>query len=147
VSGVPQAHFRGHLTRRKYSVKGQVRTRCCPVGSSTLRFRACSPHRTLLTRTAAGSFPYRHRKQASLRAARLPRVQASMRIQHAWRNSRLRQQLRERMRMARLERDMRFAELRVGCWGGCDGSLTDSQNLGAFLQRPGNTLSSVHPAT
>ncbi|KAG2501161.1 hypothetical protein HYH03_000976 [Edaphochlamys debaryana] len=55
-----QAHYRGHLCRRKDSRQGQ----------------------------------------------------ASLRIQHAWRNSRLRKQLRERMRMARLERDMRFAELR-----------------------------------
>ncbi|GFR40108.1 hypothetical protein Agub_g662, partial [Astrephomene gubernaculifera] len=37
---------------------------------------------------------------------------ASLRIQHAWRNSRLRAQLRDRMRLARLERDLRFAELR-----------------------------------
>lgn len=56
-----QSFYRGHLARRKYSVRGQ----------------------------------------------------ATLKIQHAWRNSRLRQQLRQRMRMARLERDMRFAELRV----------------------------------
>ncbi len=55
-----QAHYRGHLARRRDSVRGQ----------------------------------------------------ASLRIQHAWRTSRLRQQLRERMQLARLERDMRFAELR-----------------------------------
>ncbi|GLC34485.1 hypothetical protein PLESTB_001256000 [Pleodorina starrii] len=55
-----QAQYRGHLARRKDSVRGQ----------------------------------------------------ASLKIQHAWRNSRLRKQLRERMRLARLERDMRFAELR-----------------------------------
>ncbi|KAG2432871.1 hypothetical protein HXX76_008603 [Chlamydomonas incerta] len=55
-----QSFYRGHLARRKYSVRGQ----------------------------------------------------ATLKIQHAWRNSRLRQQLRQRMRMARLERDMRFAELR-----------------------------------
>ncbi|KXZ47062.1 hypothetical protein GPECTOR_38g299 [Gonium pectorale] len=40
------------------------------------------------------------------------RGQATLRIQHAWKNSRLRKQLRERMRLARLERDMRFSELR-----------------------------------
>ncbi|EFJ52332.1 hypothetical protein VOLCADRAFT_102998 [Volvox carteri f. nagariensis] len=55
-----QAQYRGHLARRKDSVRGQ----------------------------------------------------ASLKIQHAWRTSRLRKQLRERMRMARLERDMRFTELR-----------------------------------
>ncbi|KAG2448854.1 hypothetical protein HYH02_006205 [Chlamydomonas schloesseri] len=55
-----QSFYRGHLARRKYSVRGQ----------------------------------------------------ATLKIQHAWKNSRLRQQLRQRMRMARLERDMRFAELR-----------------------------------
>ncbi|GLI64066.1 hypothetical protein VaNZ11_007230 [Volvox africanus] len=55
-----QAHYRGHLARRKDSVRGQ----------------------------------------------------ASLKIQHAWRTSRLRKQLRDRMRLARLERDMRFTELR-----------------------------------
>jgi hypothetical protein len=38
---------------------------------------------------------------------------ASARIQHAWKNSRLRHQLRDKLRLARAERDMRFAELQA----------------------------------
>lgn len=41
------------------------------------------------------------------------RGQASAQIQNAWRNSRLRSQLRGRLRLARAERDMRFADLQA----------------------------------